>query len=64
MNAENELRYFDALRRIANCLPAKAIKQDNRTSSLEYVEYLEMAYDNVRQEAKNALGRRRRPVPK
>jgi len=45
--SDNEIRYFDALKRIASYTPPE----------------IEMAYENVIQEAKIAVRGKRRPKP-
>jgi hypothetical protein len=59
---ENELRYFDALKRITKYqTPEQLRKHSMRDYALSYYEALEMAYENVIQEAKNAVLGKRRP---
>lgn len=58
----NEQRYFDALKRITlyqslNRLNCRCWKD----WGLSYLEALEMAYENMQQDAKRAIGARRRP---
>ena len=58
----NEQRYFDALKRITKYeQPERLKKNAERDYGLEGDEVIEMAYENVIQEATNALGTRRRP---
>ena len=58
-----ELKYFDVLKRIASYDSPERLRRDSEKSyGLDYTEALEMAYDNVLQEAKNAIRGARRPV--
>lgn len=62
----NELRYFNALKRIAAYTPPDTMRRDNergRGYGLDADEEIAMAYENVIQEAKNATKGRRRPTP-
>ena len=62
MSIENEQRYFDALKRITLYYSVDQLRQCcQREYGLEFEEGLEMAYENVIQEAHNALRGRRRP---
>lgn len=55
-------RYFDALKRIAkDRMTPDQIRRDAPNVGLEYEEYLEMAYENMQQDARNAIHRKRRP---
>ena len=59
----NEQRYFDALKRIATGY--QTVEQLRRNAEREYgldpAEAIEMAYENVIEEAKRAVKGRRRP---
>ncbi len=60
----NELAYFDALKRIASYTPPEKMRRDNERGQgygLDAEEEIEMAYENVIQEAKNAVRGKRRP---
>ena len=58
----NEQRYFDALKRITKYQSLESLRRHaEKDYGLEAGEAIEMAYENVIQEAKNALGTRRRP---
>jgi len=59
----NEQRYFDALKRITKYMSPERIRRDaeHNDSALSYEEYLEMAYENVIQEAHRAVHGKRRP---
>lgn len=58
----NELRYFDALKRIASYQSPEQLRRvSEKQYGLEYVEALEMAYENVIDEAKFAVKGRRKP---
>jgi hypothetical protein len=60
----NEAAYFDALKRIASYTPPDRMRRDNergRGYGLEADEEIELAYENVIQEAKNAIRGKRRP---
>ena len=62
----NELRYFDALKRIAKYTMPDTMKRDNergRGYGLDADEEIAMAYENVILEAKNAVRGKRRPKP-
>lgn len=61
-----EIRYYEALKRIAGYTPPDKMRRDNergRGYGLDAGEEIEMAYENVIQEAKNAIHGRRRPQP-
>ena len=61
----NELSYYDALKRIASYTPPDRMRRDNergRGYGLGADEEIEMAYENVIQEAKNAIRGKRRPA--
>jgi hypothetical protein len=65
MSSDSELRYFDALKRIASYTPPDRMRSDNSRGQgygLEPSEEVDMAYENVIQEAKNAIKGRRRPA--
>lgn len=60
----NELAFYDALKRIASYTPPDRMRRDNergRGYGLDADEEIEMAYENVIQEAKNAIRGKRRP---
>jgi hypothetical protein len=48
---------YVSLRRINRYMSTARIRRDaeNKNSALSYEEYLEMAYENIQQEAKNGL---------
>ena len=55
-------RYFDALKLITNFGDTDWLRKNGESAyGLTYEEVLEMAYDNVLQEARKALHGRRRP---
>jgi antitoxin component HigA of HigAB toxin-antitoxin module len=56
----NEQRYFDALKRIRHYMTPEQIRRDNL--GLDYTEYLEMAYENIKLEAAHAIKNRKRPL--
>jgi hypothetical protein len=61
----NELRYYTALHRISQYSLPDAIRRDYERgggSALEASEEIDMSYENVIQEAKNAIRGRRRPT--
>jgi hypothetical protein len=60
-DVSNEQRYFDALKRIARYMTPNQIRRDADNMGLDYVEYLEMTYENVQSEAKSATKGKRRP---
>lgn len=60
----NEQRYFDALKRIAAYTQPERMKRDEmagRGYGLDPDEAVEMAYENVLEEAKRAVRGKRRP---
>lgn len=58
----DEQRYFDALRLIAkDYMTPDQIRRDTDNEGLGYTEYLEMAYENMQNAARNAIFRKRRP---
>lgn len=60
-----EARFFAALKRIvAYDSPARLRRESERSYGVEFEEALEMAYDNIQAEARNALLGYRRPKPK
>ena len=61
---EREQRMYDALRRISKgyMTPEQIRRDSERQGALSYEEYLEMAYENVRQEATTAIRGMRRPA--
>ncbi len=60
---EREQRLFDALKRISQYdVPDRLRRSCEKSYGLSYEETLEMAYDNVLIEAKNAIRGMRRPI--
>lgn len=62
---DNEVAYFDALKRIASYTPPDRMRRDSERGhgyGLDAAEEIEMAYENVIQEAKNAIRGKRRPA--
>ena len=58
-----EQRLYDALKRITAYMPPdKLAKQSEKRYGLEPAEAIEMAYDNVLTEARNAIKGMRRPA--
>ena len=58
----NELRYWEALKRITNYQSITHLRlHSERDWGLPYQEALEMAYENVLEEARQAVGRRKMP---
>ena len=59
----NEQKYFDVLKRIAvGYASTDELKQDSEQDyGLPYEETLEMAYENIQQEAQAAIKNKRRP---
>ena len=53
--------YYDALKRITKYLTPEQIRRDAPKQHLDYDEYLEMSYQNIQQEARNAVYKKRRP---
>lgn len=61
----NELQYFVALKRIASYLdPEKLRKQSDKLYGLGPDEAVEMAYENVLYEARDAIKGKRMPKTK
>lgn len=60
-SANNERRYFDALKTIRNYMTPDQIRRDTKNTGLDYEEYLEMSYENIRAEAESAIKGKRRP---
>jgi len=62
----NELLYYDTLRRIAkNYMTTEQLQRRCKAEyDIDYHEALEMAYDNLQAEAADAIHRKRRPMPK
>lgn len=59
----NEQTYYDALKRIASYQsPTQMRRGAEKQYGLDYEEALEMAYENVLEEAKAAVRGKRRPV--
>lgn len=59
----NEQRYYDALRRIArDYQTADQLRRNAGQYGLEHIDELEMAYENIQEEAKLAIKGRRRPA--
>lgn len=55
-------RYYDMLKRITLYdSPAKLKRSSGKDWGLEYVEALEMAYENIQQDARRAIKGKRRP---
>jgi hypothetical protein len=60
--SDREQRMYDALKRITIYMNPQALaRQCERKYGLEYHEALEMAYENVLQEAREAILGMRRP---
>lgn len=58
----NEQRYFDALKRIARGYQTSdQLRRSAGQYGLSHTEELEMAYENIQQEAKRAIHGKRRP---
>ena len=61
----NELRYFTALKKIGSYIsPERLRASSEKAYGLTYEEALEMAYENVINEAKEAIYGRRTPKEK
>jgi hypothetical protein len=55
-------RYYDALKRILEyASPEELREQSEEAYGLEYIEALEMAYDNIQSEARAATNGKKRP---
>lgn len=57
----NEQRYYDCLKRIAKYMTPEQLYRDAKNIGLEPGEYIEMVYENIQQEARNAVYNKRRP---
>jgi hypothetical protein len=65
MSKGNEQSYFDALKRIASYTPPERLRRDEergRGYGAAPEEVIEMAYENVIEEAKAAIKGKRRPA--
>ncbi|NID06607.1 hypothetical protein HBF26_17055 [Luteibacter jiangsuensis] len=61
----NEAAYFDALKRIASYQSPERLRRGaEKQYGLTPEEAIEMAYENVIEEAKRAVKGKRRPAPK
>lgn len=59
---QNELRYFDALKRITKYQRVEKLRRDSEKDwGLSFEEALQFAYDNVKSEAERAIHGKRRP---
>ncbi|WP_375414519.1 hypothetical protein [uncultured Bradyrhizobium sp.] len=59
----NEQRYFDALKKIAReYQTADQLRRRTGQYGCSFEEEIEMAYENIQQEARAAIKGRRRPV--
>lgn len=54
-------RYYDCLKRIRAYMTPEQIQRDVKNVGVEYAEYLEMAYENILDEAARAIKGKRRP---
>lgn len=62
--AANELRYYDTLKRIARDYQTpEKLRRNSGQYGLEWVEEMEMSYENIQAEAANAIRGKRRPRP-
>jgi hypothetical protein len=62
MKQSNEQRYWEALKRITRYMSVKQLKRDaEKTYGLPDQEALEYAYENVIEEARQAIKGKRRP---
>lgn len=58
----NEQRYYDALKRITKYqTPAQLARRAEMQYGCSGDEAIEMAYENIQQEARNAIAGKRRP---
>ena len=66
MNEDQQRRMYDALKRIARGYqaPDQLRRNSERQYGLDYAEALEYAYENMQQDAKNAIKGLRRPAEK
>lgn len=59
----NERRYYDVLKRIATGYQSSAkLRRNAGQYGCSFEEEIEMAYENIQEEAKHAIKGRRRPV--
>lgn len=62
MSVTNEQIYFDALKRITRYQTVEQLRRKSQSDwGLPFEEALEYAYENVVQEARNAVKGKRRP---
>jgi hypothetical protein len=61
MKIDHQQKMYDALKKITKYMTPDQIRRDSDGSGLDYEEYLEMVYENIQQEAKNAIYKLRRP---
>ena len=66
MNEDQQRRMYDALKRIARGYqtPDQLRRNSERQYGLDYAEALEFAYENMQQDARNAIRGLRRPAVK
>jgi len=64
MNEDQQRRMYDALKRIARGYqtPDQLRRNSERQYGLDYAEALEFAYENMQQDARNAIRGLRRPA--
>jgi hypothetical protein len=63
MSTQTEIRYFDALKRITRYQSVERLrKKSEQDWGLLFEEALEMAYENVLDDAKRAIKGKRRPA--
>lgn len=64
MNEDQQRRMYDALKRIARGYqtPDQLRRNSERQYGLDYADVLEFAYENMQQDARNAIRGLRRPA--
>lgn len=63
MNTSNEQRYYDVLKRIASDYQSSAkLRRSAGQYGCSFEEEIEMAYENIQEEAKRAIKNRKRPA--
>lgn len=62
MTPKTQIRLYDALKRIASYDSPERVRRDAEPMGLDENEAVEMAYENVIEEARSAIKGARRPV--
>lgn len=62
VSQNNEQSYFDTLKRIRSYMTPDQIRRDAKNTGLDYEEYLEISYENIKAEAARTIKGKRRPT--